>query len=143
MEAVEFSEHGGHVGGTGAAGPPKKVLVLMRKAPYGSLYNWEGLQVLLIMGAYKMQGAVDVAVAFVDDGVFAITQGQDSTLLGVKPTAKTYPALPDFEIDRFYVDEQSLADRNLTLDDLVIKAEVLDAAGMARLLGEQDAVLPF
>lgn len=124
-------------------GPPKKVLVLMRKAPYGSLYNWEGLQVLLIMGAYQMQGVIEIAVAFVDDGVFAIARGQDSSLLGVKPSAKTYPALPDFDIERFYVDEQSLAERNLTLDDLVIKAELLDRVGMARLLEEQDAVLPF
>ena len=123
--------------------PPKKVLVLMRKAPYGTLYNWEGLQVLLIMGAYKMQGVVDVAVAFLEDGIFAITQGQDPTSQGMKAIAKTYPALPDFEVDRFYVDAQSLADRNLTLDDLVITPEILDAAGLARLLAEQDAVLPF
>ncbi|MBI4591109.1 MAG: sulfurtransferase complex subunit TusC [Candidatus Rokubacteria bacterium] len=143
MEAVEPSEHGPQVGGAGEVAPPRKVLVLMRKAPYGSLYNWEGLQTLLIMGAYKMQGKVDVAVAFVDDGVYAITQGQDPRLLGVKALAKTYPALPDFEIERFYVDEQSLADRNLTLNDLVIKPELLDGAGMARLLEQQDAVLPF
>lgn len=140
---MEALEHGVPAGEPGATGPPKKVLVLMRKAPYGSLYNWEGLQVLLIMGAYQLQGAVQVGVAFVDDGVFAIARGQDSSLLGVKPLAKTYPALPDFEIERFYVDRGSLADRNLTLDDLVIKPELLDADGMARLLGEQDAVLPF
>ena len=139
MEDVEHGEPRGEPSGA----PPRKVLVLMRKAPYGSLYNWEGLQVLLIMGAYKMQGLVDIAVAFVEDGVFAITQGQDPSSLGMKAMAKTYPALPDFEVDRFYVDGQSLADRNLTLDDLVIKPEILDAAGMARLLAEQDAVLPF
>jgi tRNA 2-thiouridine synthesizing protein C len=115
----------------------------MRKAPYGSLYNWEGLQTLLIMGAYQMQGVIQICVAFADDGVYAVTQGQDPSRLEMKAPAKTYPALPDFDIERFYVDERSLADRNLTLDDLVIKAELLDAAGMARLLEEQDAVLPF
>lgn len=126
-----------------AEGPPKKVLVLMRRAPYGALYNWEGLQTLLIMGAYKMQGLIDVAVAFVDDGVFAIAAGQDPGGIGMKPVAKTYPALPDFEVDRFYADEGSLAERSLTLDDLVIKPELLDPTAMAALLAEQDAVLPF
>ena len=135
-------EHGEPRGEPSGA-PPRKVLVLMRKAPYGSLYNWEGLQVLLIMGAYKIKGLVDIAVAFVEDGVFAITQGQDPSSLGMKAIAKTYPALPDFEVDRFYVGGQSLADRNLTLDALVIKPEILDVAGMARLLAEQDAILPF
>jgi len=81
-------EHGEPRGEPSGA-PPRKVLVLMRKAPYGSLYNWEGLQVLLIMGAYKMQGLVDIAVAFVEDGVFAITQGQDPSSLGMKAIAKT------------------------------------------------------
>jgi tRNA 2-thiouridine synthesizing protein C len=115
----------------------------MRKAPYGSLYNWEGLQTLLIMGAYQMQGAIQVAVAFVDDGVFAIAPGQDAGPLGMKAVAKTYPALPDFEIDRFYADRQSLADRNLDPDALVIKPELLDAEGLARLLEDHEAVLPF
>lgn len=141
MEAVDASGHGAPA--AGAAGPPKKVLVLLRKAPYGSLYTWEGLQTLLIMGAYQMHGAIQVGVAFVDDGVFAIAKGQDPAALGVKPLGKTFPALPDFDIERFYADERSLADRSLTLDDLVIKPEVLDAATMARLLDEQDAVLPF
>jgi tRNA 2-thiouridine synthesizing protein C len=95
------------------------------------------------MGAYQMHGAIQIAVAFVDDGVFAITRGQDPSLLGVKAPAKTYPALPDFDIEKFYIDEQSLAERSLRLDDLVIKPELLDAAGMARLLEKQDAVLPF
>lgn len=135
-------EHGEHPRAPSGA-PPKRVLVLMRKAPYGSLYNWEGLQTLLIMGAYQMQGVVQIAVAFVDDGVFAITRGQDPGQLGMKPLAKTYPALPDFDIERFYVDAESLAERNLTLDDLVIKPEPLDATAMAALLDEQDAVLPF
>lgn len=135
-------EHGDSPAGP-PTGPPKKVLVLMRKAPYGTLYNWEGLQTLLILGAYKMQGVVDVAVAFVDDGVFAIVKDQEPGAIGMKPVAKTYPALPDFEIERFYVDESSLAERNLTLDDLVIKPDLLDRAAMGALLAEQDAVLPF
>jgi tRNA 2-thiouridine synthesizing protein C len=136
MEEVEH-------GGPQREGPPRKVLVLMRKAPYGSLYNWEGLQTLLIMGAYQMHGAIQVAVAFVDDGVFAIAPGQDAAPLGMKAVSKTYPALPDFEIDRFYADRQSLADRNLDPDGLVIKPELLDAEGLARLLDDHDAVLPF
>lgn len=123
--------------------PPRKVLVLFRKAPYGSLYNWEGLQTLLIMGAYQMQGTIQISVAFLDDGVFAIVSGQDPSGLEMKPLSKTYPALPDFEVERFYTDKRSLDERNLTLGDLVIKPEVLDTEGMARLLQEQDAILPF
>jgi tRNA 2-thiouridine synthesizing protein C len=124
-------------------GSPRKVLVLFRKAPYGSLYNWEGLQTLLIMGAYQMQGTIQISVAFQGDGIFAIVSGQDPSSLEIKPLSKTYPALPDFEVERFYTDKRSLDERNLTLDDLVLKPELLDTEGMARLLQEQDAILPF
>ncbi|MFQ5408060.1 MAG: sulfurtransferase complex subunit TusC [Anaerolineales bacterium] len=118
---------------------PKKLLVLMRHAPYGAFYSFEGLQTLLIMGAYEL----DTGVAFVDDGVFAITRGQNPKALGVKQVAQTFPALPDFEVNRMYVHAESLAERGLTLDDLVVQPEVVDAAGLAALLEEQAAILPF
>ena len=117
----------------------KKVLVLMRRAPYGSFYSYEGLQTMLIMGAYE----INVSVAFVDDGVYVITKGQDTEALGVKQVAKTFPALPDFDVETFYIHKDSLEERGLTLDDLVIQPQVLDTAEMARVLEEQDVVLPF
>lgn len=117
----------------------KRILVLMRKAPYGTFYSYEGLQTMLIMGAYEL----DVSVAFVDDGVYVITKGQDTEGLGVKQVARTFPALPDFDVETFYIHKESLEERGLTLDDLVIQPEVLDTAAMARVLEEQDVILPF
>ena len=39
--------------------------------------------------------------------------------------------------------EQSLAERGLTEDDLLVDVQVLDAAGMAKLMADQDVVLSF
>ncbi len=117
----------------------KKILVLMRKAPYGTFYSYEGLQTILIMGAYE----IDVSIAFVDDGVYVITKGQDTEALGVRQVARTFPALPDFNVETFYIHKESLEERGLTLDDLVIQPEVLDTAGMARVLEDQGVILPF
>jgi sulfur relay (sulfurtransferase) DsrF/TusC family protein len=51
--------------------------------------------------------------------------------------------LPDFGVTKFYVHEQSLSERGLTSDDLVMDVEILDDAGAARVLESSGIVLPF
>jgi len=52
----------------------KKFLYINRKAPYGTIYAWESLEVVLIGAAFEQ----DVSLAFLDDGVFQLTKGQDT-----------------------------------------------------------------
>jgi len=118
---------------------PKKVMVLMRRAPYGTFYTFEGLQTMLVMGAYEL----DISLAFADDGVYAVTDGQDPSALQMKPLARTFRALPDFDIDQIYVHKDSLEERGLTLDDLVVEPEVLTSEELAQVIANQDVVLPF
>ncbi len=117
----------------------KKALVLMRRAPYGTFYTFEGLQTILIMAAYEL----NISVAFADDGVYAITDGQDPSALEMKPLARTFRALPDFDIEQIYVHKDSLEARGLTTDDLVLDPDVLTSEQLAQVLAEQDVVLPF
>ncbi|NOZ06652.1 MAG: sulfurtransferase complex subunit TusC [Chloroflexi bacterium] len=118
---------------------PKKVMVLMRRAPYGTFYIFEGLQTMLVMGAYEL----DISLAFADDGVYAVTDGQDPSALQMKPLARTFRALPDFDIDQIYIHKDSLEERGLTLDDLVVEPEVLTSEELAQVIANQDVVLPF
>ena len=50
----------------------KKFLFVNRKAPYGTVYALESLEVVLISAAFEQ----DVSLAFIDDGVYQITKGQ-------------------------------------------------------------------
>jgi tRNA 2-thiouridine synthesizing protein C len=111
----------------------------MRKAPYGSFYTFEGLATMLVMGAYE----IEISVAFLDDGVYAIVKGQDPSRLDIKPLGKTFPALPDFNVEKLYVCRESLEERGLAVEDLVLTPEVLERAAIGQLIAEQDAVLPF
>jgi len=52
----------------------KKFLYVNRKAPYGTIYALEALEVVLIGAAFEQ----DVSLAFVDDGVYQLTKGQDT-----------------------------------------------------------------
>ena len=92
----------------------KKFMYVNRKAPYGTIYAWESLEVVLIGAAFEQ----DVSLAFVDDGVYQLTKGQSTGGIGMKNFSATYAALGDYEVNKIYVEKESLEERGLTLDDL-------------------------
>jgi len=116
-----------------------KVAVLMRKAPYGSVYAAEGFRSIMGTGVFEM----DISVVFVDDGVYALVKGQNPAGLDMKPLGEGFPMLPDFGVTKFYVHDRSLSERGLAPDDLVMDVEVVDDAGVAHVLKSCGIVLPF
>ena len=131
----------------------KKFLYVNRKAPYGTIYAWESLEVVLIGAAFDQ----DVSLAFIGDGVYQIAKGQDTTELGIKNFSPTYSALGDYDINKIYVEKESLEARGLTLDDLMKltwedededwaekdSIQVLPAKELAEIMDQQDIVLSF
>jgi tRNA 2-thiouridine synthesizing protein C len=131
----------------------KKFMYVNRKAPYGTIYAWESLEVILIGAAFEQ----DVSLAFIDDGVYQIAKGQDTTELGIKNFSPTYSALGDYDINKIYVEKESLDARGLTIDDLMpLKWEdededwaekdsikVVSSDEMKALLEDSDVLLNF
>jgi len=131
----------------------KKFLYVNRKAPYGTIYAQESLEVVLIGAAFDQ----DVSMAFLDDGVFQLTKGQDTKEIGLKNFSPTFRALGDFEVTKLYVEKESLEERGLTLDDLQnIEYEdedddwaekpsirLVTRAQMADVMADQDVILSF
>ena len=72
-------------------GTIKKFMYVNRKAPYGTVYALESLEVVLIGAAFDQ----DVSLAFVDDGVYQLTKDQSTDGIGMKNFSKTYTALGD------------------------------------------------
>ncbi len=131
----------------------KKFLYLNRKAPYGTIYALEALEVVLIGAAFDQ----DVSLAFLDDGVFQLTKGQDTKEIGVKNFSPTFRALGDYEVTKLYVEKESLDERGLSADDLQEimyededddwaekpSIHIVSRAEMADLIADQDVVLSF
>ncbi|OOZ00203.1 sulfurtransferase complex subunit TusC [Solemya velum gill symbiont] len=92
----------------------KKFMYVNRRAPYGTIYAWESLEVVLIGAAFEQ----DVSLAFIDDGVYQLVKGQDTAGVGMKNFSPTYAALGGYEVTKIYVEKESLEERGLTLDDL-------------------------
>jgi tRNA 2-thiouridine synthesizing protein C len=93
----------------------KKMLYINRNAPYGTVYALEGLEVVLIGAAFEQ----DVSMAFIGDGVYQILKGQDTSDSDMKNFSPTYNALGDYEVTKLYVEQESLDERGLTVDDLM------------------------
>lgn len=93
----------------------KKFMYVNRKAPYGTVYALEALEVVLIAAAFEQ----DISLAFIDDGVYQITKGQNTDGISIKNFSATYKALGDYDINKIYVEKESLDDRGLTADDLM------------------------
>ena len=121
------------------SGTVKKFMFVNRKAPYGTVYALEALEVVLISAAFDQ----DVSMVFLDDGVYELVKGQHTKAIDVKNFSPAYRALEGYDIEKLYVDADSLAARGLTADNLLVPVEVLSAAQMAELMDEQDVVISF
>lgn len=131
----------------------KKFMYINRKAPYGTVYALESLEVVLIAAAFEQ----DVSLAFIDDGVYQIAKGQDTKGIGMKGFSPTYNALGDYDINKLYVERESLEERGLTEDDLMPimyededddweekpSVRIVSRAEMAEVLAAQDVTLSF
>lgn len=117
----------------------KKFMFVNRKAPYGTIYALESLEVVLITATFDQ----DVSLVFLDDGVYELAKGQDTQGIGIKNHSKTYRALDGYDVEKLYVERESLEGRGLSADDLIVDVEVLSSAEMAALMSEQDVILSF
>lgn len=122
-----------------AGGPAKKFLYVNRKAPYGTIYALESLEVVLIGAAFEQ----DVSLAFLGDGVYQLLKGQDTKKLEVKNFSPTFGALEDYDVTKLYVEEEALQARGLSEADLVVPVQVVSAARIAEIMEAQDVILNF
>jgi len=99
----------------------------------------------------------DVSLMFTGDGVYQLMKGQDTKEVGIKNFSPTYAALGDYDINKIYVEKESLDARGLTVDDLMHlvwedededwaekdSIKVVTSAELAEILDQQDVVLSF
>ena len=116
-----------------------KVLVMLRKAPYGTVYAAEAIRA--IMGLVSFE--VEVEVLFIHDGVYVAKKHQDPEALDMKSLGAVLPQLKDMDIEKFYACDQSLKERNLTIEDLTVEVELCTPDNFEQKLSEFDHILPF
>jgi tRNA 2-thiouridine synthesizing protein C len=131
----------------------KKFMFVNRRAPYGTIYALEALEVILISAAFEQ----DVSLAFLDDGVYPLLKGQDTKGIGMKNFSPTYRALGDYDIKKLYVERESLDERGLKSDDLMEityedededfaekpSIRIVSRSELIEIMAQQDVLLNF
>ena len=117
----------------------KRILIIFSRAPYSSATGQEGLDALLTGAAFEYE----VSVLFVHDGVYQLKNNQQTESSGLKLYTKTFSALPDFEVQKYYLHDTSLTARGLIAEQLSLQAEPIDRDAIAALIKQQDKVFTF
>ena len=118
-------------------GVEKKFLYVNRRAPHGTIYPLESLETVLIGAAFDQ----DVSMLFIDDGVYQIKKDQKPEGIEFKNFSKAFRALEMYDVEKLFVEKESLAERGLTEDDLLVDVEVIDRSATIALIDQQDVVL--
>lgn len=115
----------------------KRFMIVNSKAPYGTIYAQESLELVLVAAAFDQ----DVSVVFIDDGVYQLKKAQQADAIGMKNFSKTFRAWADYEVEKIYVEKASLLTRGLKVQDLVIPVQVLTTKELGELMAQQDVVI--
>lgn len=115
----------------------KKIMHVVRRAPHGTIYTYEGLEMVLIMAAYDQ----DITMVFIDDGVYSLLDNQEPEEIGIKGFAKTFKALRGYDVEKLYVDRESMEERGIVPDNFVVPVEVLSSQQIGKLMKEQEVLI--
>lgn len=115
----------------------KKIMHVMRRAPHGTVYTYEGLEMILIMAAFEQ----DITVVFIDDGVYSLVKGQNTEDIGIKGFANTFRALDGYDVEKLYVDRVSMEERGLSEEDFVVDVEVMSSDQIGKIMKEQEVII--
>ena len=115
----------------------KRFMYLNRKAPYGTIYALETLEKILVAAAFEQ----DVSVVFVDDGVYQLKKGQSTDDIGMKNFSPTFRALDGYDVEKLYVEKESLEARGMSQEDLIVDVEIVGSEQLKELMAAQDVIM--
>lgn len=92
----------------------------------------ERLDMILTFAAFEQS----VSLLFIDDGVFQLLKNQQVIEQQLKDTASMYRALEIYEIDRIYVELESMERRGLQADSLIMPVLTLENRKVAELFSQ-------
>ena len=116
---------------------PKKILFLLRSAPYAGSRAYETLEALLVAAVFDQQ----VSVLFTDDGVYQLLKEQDPSGIESRSVGAGLKSLSTYDVERVFASAQSLEARGVSMNDIDLPLDTLDADQISALIADQDAVI--
>ncbi len=93
----------------------KSICIVFNKAPYGSQAGRELLDIALMAAAFDMP----ITAIFIGQGVYQLLNNQQPDILYIKNHSATFKALPLYDIEQIFVEQNALHKFNLQQEDLL------------------------
>jgi len=118
---------------------PKKIVLVIKSPPYGSLMASEGLRIATALIAMDILPQL----VFIDDGVYSLVKNQKPEDAGLVSFYDRLKTLTD--LIGLYVTKNSLARRKLRIEDLdeTYGAKAISLAKVAKIISENEIVIAF
>ena len=117
----------------------RKVNLLFRKAPYGSVNDVEGFRLCTALAAME----IETNAIFIDDGVFVALKGQDPKNIGLQSMEAAYRKLTSLDV-KVYILEEALKERGISREELMeIEYSLINRNGLAELISKSDFTISF
>jgi tRNA 2-thiouridine synthesizing protein C len=114
----------------------KNLTFISRRTPYGSGYAKACLDMVLSAAVFDQH----VTLIFMDDGVLQLQYPQAAGCISAKDLGAALSALPLYDVDQIYVEQESLRLRGMSLENLAMEARLCDAQKIAELIRQSDVV---
>ena len=118
---------------------PKKILFVIKNAPYGTNYSQESFDLLLAASQFEY----DISILFLGDGILHLKNNQNGTVINKKNVWKTLLALPLYDIQHIYLEINALSDHGLDVESLILQPIHLDQQEIRFLIHQQDIIFNF
>ncbi len=117
----------------------KSLGFVFHSAPHGTSSGREGLDAVLATSAYSE----DISVFFIGDGVFQLLKNQQPEQVLCRDYIATFKMLELYDIENIYVCQQSLLERGIESNGLVIDTAVLSQSDITAKLHQCQRILSF
>ncbi|MCK3658148.1 tRNA 2-thiouridine(34) synthase TusC [Pasteurellaceae bacterium Pebbles2] len=118
-----------------------KLAFVFKTAPHGNAISREGLDALLAATAFCDEQ--EIAVFFLDDGVFNLIANQQPERILQKDFISTFKLLDLYDIENRFVCQQSLQENGLSQTEFIINCEKIDRSLLVQKLKSAVQILTF
>lgn len=117
----------------------KKILIHCSKPAYGNSLSREAIDVALAAAAFDQ----NISLLFTGDGLFQLLNQQMSEAIHSKNHGKALSALSLYGVEDIFLCSDSMSERNLSNEDLILTGKSCNKGTIAELLNNQDVILNF
>jgi len=117
----------------------QKILIVNQSAPYSSGSAKESLDLALAAGTFEQ----DVSILFTGDACYQLLTAQDPKEVDSKNLNQMLKVLPIYGVEKLFIDEQSLLDRNIKHIDSDLRITKISASETRELYQNASTVFRF